>query len=386
MIKFILSKIQNFLYFYLSKLKTKNKNKILFICSYAQLGSVMKELKKDKKNIIIRGFTSVGLSLFKKDVDYFITFKNSDNFIKKIIKDVNVVVSTHDVLPFENKIFKIANELKIPSLVVQHGINESDTFIPKISTKMAVWGEITKKWRMKNGENEKKLVITGAPQFDQYYYIKKSKEDVLKDISFLKTPKKIILYTPHPFVINPTGETGTGYKYEDILNLDDQKKLLEILFYVTKRLNLFLIIKLHPSNDLNLKEIESLFSNLNYKDYFIFEHKTGLLTDLILISDIVISHSSTTLIEGMILKKPVITIGFENKEGALIYSKKGGAFNVHNEKELEEKIRLILNNKILRDKIILKNDFFVEKYCYKIDGKSSFRVAKLITDLVDYYK
>src|SRR3989344_1802926 len=375
MIKKIISKIQNFMFEVGSKKFKETQNKILFIGSYQQLGSIMRELKNDKNNIIIRGSNFIGRSLFRKDVDYYVTAKNSEEDINNLMKNINVVVTTNDTVPFENNVVKTANKMGIPSIVIQHGaLGEDESFKKSITTKVAVWGEITKKWMTGLGEDENKLVITGSPRYDEYITKKpKEREKVLKKFD-IPLSKKIILYAPHQFNVKLTVESTQ-------LTLEENKETLNKLFNATKELGLFLIVKLHPSNQISIEEIYRLIPDIGYKDYCIVEHGQEDLFNLIGACDIFTTFTSTTALEAMLLKKPIVTMNFFNKVDAMHYSTYGCAIQSTDDETLKKAINDILEKEEVRIKLEEMSDEFIRNYCYKIDGLSSKRAAEVIISM-----
>jgi len=377
MIKKITAKIQNFMYDIGSKKFKETQNKILFIGSYHQLGSIMKELKKNKNNIIIRCSTFIGRSLFRKDVDYFITSTGFDEDIKRILKKIDIIVVTNDTVPFENKVIKIANDMNIPSLMIQHGaLGEVESFEPSITTKVAVWGELTKQWMINLRESQDKLIITGSPRYDEYITKKsEKKEKILKKFK-ISSSKKILLYPTHPFNMDISLSPSTR------LSIEENKEILDKLFNVAKELSLFLVIKLHPTNEITIDEIYKLIPDIGYKDYIIIKHGQENLFNLINICDVFVTYTSTTALESMLLKKPIITVNFANKKDPMQYSRYGCAIQANDEETLKKALKEIINNKEVKDKLLNMGNKFIEKYCYKIDGLSSNRTAKLIMDMI----
>jgi len=61
----------------------------------------------------------------------------------------------------------VANQLGIPSLVVQHGATLGDFgYVPLYATRFAAWGEISKQWLIARGVSPERIVITGSPRLD----------------------------------------------------------------------------------------------------------------------------------------------------------------------------------------------------------------------------
>jgi glycosyltransferase involved in cell wall biosynthesis len=379
-IKKILAKYQNFMYDLGSKKFDNSKNKILLIGSYQKFSSIIKELKKNRNNIIIRGSNIIGRSLFRKDVDYYITFKDLDEYIKNRLRKIDVVVVTNDIIPFERKVIKIARELGIKSLIIQHGYpNNLQIFqsIPIFADRIAVWGELTKDFLIKGGAEEEKIILTGSPQFDKYVIRKPGdKRKIFRKYNLPLSIKNIILFTAQPF------RHKDKFDY-DRLTLDEQKEIFKNIFKISDEMDLFLIVKLHPSNELSYPKILDFISANNHKNCVVFSHEQCELFDLIDICDISITHNSTTAVESMILKKPVITVNFSNKKDAINYAQYGCAINVTTKDMLKETINSVLNNRLLRDKLMINADRFLKYSFYKLDGLSSKRVANLIMNIIN---
>jgi len=379
MIKKIIGKIQNLMYEFSSKNFKSTQNKILMIGSYQKFGNLIRELKKDRKNMIIRGSTFLGRSLFRKDVDYYITFEDSEECIRKKINNFDIIITTNDISSFERKVINISNNFGIPSIIVQHGYPANIGIfqsIPILATKMAAWGKFTKDLLVEKGAEEEKIILTGSPQFDEYITRKKDKkEKILKKYNISLSTKKIILFTAQPF----------RYKVDenyDRLSLEEQKQIFDNLFDVTKELNLFLIIKLHPTNELSFEEISEFIPVKKYENNLILKHGQGDLFDIISICDISITYNSSTAIESMLLDKPVITVNFSNKKDTINYAQYECVIPVYDKNMLRDAIINLLNSDILKEKLRIKADRFLKNSFYKLDGLSSKRVADLIVDTI----
>src|SRR3989344_5841896 len=379
MIKKIVGNIQNFMYNISSKSLGKEKNKILMIGSYQKFGSIISELKKNENNVIIRGSTTVGRSLFRKDVNYYITFTNSEDYIRKKMRYIDVVVVTNDIMPFERNVIKIANEMRIKSLIVQHGYPTNLPIfqsIPILADKIALWGKLTEDFLINNGAEKEKIVITGSPQFDDYITRKPNKKEKILNKYNIPNSKNIILFTAQPFRYN----VGVGH---DRLTLNEQKEIFYNLFEVAKELSFFLIIKLHPSNEMSYEDIINFISAKQCSDYLVLRHEHGDLYDLINICDVSITYNSTTAIESMLLKKPVITVNFSGRKDSINYAQYDCAINVTTKDMLKKTINNLLNDKLVRDKLIIEANKFLKYSFYNLDGLSSQRVANLIISMID---
>ncbi len=272
--------IQNFIYKINSKKFKSSQNKILIAGGYNQFNYLIKKLKKNKNNVIIKGSIYPGRSLFRKNINYCIRFKENKQDIKEKIKNVDLIVVTNDVVPFEKMLISVAEEYGIPTLSIQHGMFSGEDYLykPIKTTKMAIWGEITKKWLLKNKEDENKIEVVGAPMLDKYVIRKVDKKEVRKSLN-ISINKKVLLFASQPSLDNFSKILGTKGLTPNKNTLLEEKKTIRRLLDVTNALDYFLIIKLHPLGKPDTKELEKYIKNYEFKNYIII--KRGNIQDLI---------------------------------------------------------------------------------------------------------
>jgi len=380
----IVSAIENFKYKLNSKKFTRSKNKILLVGAYNQFLYLIQELKKNPENIVIKGSIYPGRSIFRKDVDYFIRFRENEMDIKNKIKNIDLIVVTNTVVPFEKMLIKVAKELGIPTLFVQHGMLSGEDYIyrPINTTKIAVWGDITKNWLIKNGEDKDKIIIVGAPMLDKYITNKVNSEDVKKRFH-IPSNKKVILFTAQPSL-----DFSKVYGIKGITpnknTLEEEKETIRRLLKVTNKIGCFAIIKLHPIGAPDENEVLDYIKNDNFKDYLIFKKES--IQDLISASDIVLTHHSTTGLEAFYSKKFMICLNFYNKFEPIGYAKHGCAIEATTEESLIRSINDIFYDKNVQKKLMSNSKKFIKLYSYKDDGKSSSRLAELILHMINKSK
>ena len=279
--------------------------------------------------------------------------------IKIVIKkeEINIIVMGSDVHRFGKTIAFVGNKLEIKSLVLQHGVAGRLGFVPVTSTKIAVWGESTKKFLLQNNVNEEKIVITGASKFDIIKNKEYDKEEVYKQFN-LDKDKKIILFGTQTV---PEKEE----MFKAVINsLQDEQ----------------LIIKLHPKDDVDF--YNSRLNNIKNKVVVVKDYD---IYNFLNIADLTISRaSSTVVIESMLFNVPVITLNLANIKGSnemIDYNDYGCVIDVKEEKELKNAINDVFNNKKIKEKLEKNMEKFIKDYAYKIDGKSTERVINLIDEI-----
>ena len=372
--------LQNIIYKIDSKKFNTNKNKILIVGGYNQFNYLIQDLKKNKNNIVIKGSVYPGRSLFREDIDYCIRFKENEQNIREKIKYVNLIVVTNDVVPFERMLIKLAHELGILTLSVQHGMFSGEDYLYRSikTTKMAVWGYITKQWLLKNGENKNKIVIVGSPMLDKYVTRKVNQHETRKRLK-ISSNKKVLLFTAQPS-LDLSKVWGIKGLTPNKNSLEEEKETIKRFLQVSNELGCFAIIKLHPLGAPDVYEVKEYIKNSDFKNYIIC--KSENIQDLISISDIVFTHHSTTGLEAFYLKKFMICINFYNKYEPIGYAKHGCALEANDEESLKKAINDTLYNKTAREKLRKNSEKFIKLYSYKDDGKSSTRLANLILDMI----
>ena len=94
-----------------------------------------------------------------------------------------------------------------------------------------------------------------------------------------------------------------------------------------------------------------------------------------------ITISSTTGLEALIMKKPLITVNFSGKPDAMPYAESGAAIGVYKPEDVRPAIKSVLENKDVREKLAKKAKLFIYEQCYKMDGKASERIVDLIKEI-----
>jgi len=263
----------------------------------------------------------------------------------------------------------IGQEKNIPVVNMDHGLQFD---APRISdllfTKMAVSGSFNKDVFIKNGAKEKQLEITGMPIHDSIYNILSESVniDLLKELGLDPQNRNILLLT-HP---------DTRFGSEQI-----RKKILRCMFQSIKKLSkVNLIIKPHPNETDGLAQSEadnSLLKNVAVTD------NLDYLYDLIHLCDVAVTtFNSTSSIETVLFDKPVLIINFTGNFNTIECAREGVAIEIEETEKVYESLDALLHNQDLLSSLHNNRKYFIEKYAYKLDGKSTSRVSDLVESLI----
>jgi len=212
------------------------------------------------------------------------------------------------------------------------------------------------------------VVVTGQPRYDILYHADKiyDKEKFIKKYK-INPDHKIILWTTQCHGLSEE-ENIKNFKavFETMRNLKD----------VT------LVIKQHPGEGRRYTKMIGKYLN-KYKLNAVVMPKDSDTYEQIFVCDLMMTRHSTTAMEAVALNKPVIILNLSGEPDPVEYVKEGVALGVYKEEDLKPTIEKLLKD----DSELAKNrKRYIEKYLYKIDGKATERVVKLIGEMIEESK
>jgi len=277
------------------------------------------------------------------------------------VEKPRLLVVMNEINPIGNIAVHIAKQKDIKTLCIQHGaMADILGFTPVSSDKIAVWGNSSRKALINKAVPKEKIIITGAPQFDNLRkFNTKITENIAREIG-LKLSKKYILFTT-----------------QNIPLIEETVKHLCIS--VKSIPGLQLVIKTHPAE----------YSTKDYEKIIKESGVHGILTKKYLYSLIagcsaMITVSSTTGLETLIMGKSLITINLSGKPDKMPYAESGAAIGVYKAEGIAPAIKSILENQDVRKELSRKAKIFVYDQCYKMDGKASERIVNLIKEMTSH--
>jgi len=231
-----------------------------------------------------------------------------------------------------------------------------------IADLMVLPGEKFKKIYMKyRTPTSEKYLITGQPLYDKVTKVQFKKQETLQKLKIRF--EKVILFASQP--VHQAKTVG--------FTLDMKKDALNGLLNLAKELpDVGLIVKLHPIRD-DKKLIHQVFSKARNVTII---GKADIL-ELINASDIVVTIWSTTAVESLLFKKPVIILNFWPGFTLPTDYVECGAFLVAK----DAKTLASLAKDVLDGTASFPNEQAVSQYLqqlsYKVDGHSADRIAAL---------
>jgi CDP-glycerol glycerophosphotransferase (TagB/SpsB family) len=141
-----------------------------------------------------------------------------------------------------------------------------------------------------------------------------------------------------------------------------------------------LIIKTHPNETDGLAQSEA--DNSLLKNVAVIDN-LDYLYDLIHLCNVAVTtFNSTSSIETVLFDKPVLIINFTGNINSIECAREGVAIEIEETEKVYESLDALLHNQDLLSSLHYNRNFFIEKYAYKLDGKSTSRVSDLVESLI----
>ena len=259
----------------------------------------------------------------------------------------------------EQIVIGLGQKMKKRIFLLQHGLytdsinslsqNEFSGVVPRNSDNFLVWGDIIKKYSEDNGISETEVKVIGSPSYDSILDERIRKEE---------RGKYILIAT-----------TSTSNKIGDFL-INNREKFEKIILSICKILQnerKEIIIKIHPFEE--ERYVTELVKKLNSKIKII---KKGDIVPLIKSCDIFVAlDMSTTILEALLLKKPVISVNTGNipsHDGSSIFE--SDSCDRVKIDDFEEAIQRVLHDNDYRLDLIRRGTAYLDKYVSN-QGKAS---------------
>ncbi len=297
-------------------------------------------------------------------------------FSTKLLNSFNFksIITLNTMGETEKTILSINNK-KIPSVLLEHGASD---YLPEISRhdvtsgyrnfddKIAVWSKFQKDYLINTRKiPQDQIFVTGSPRHDSFF---------TKNIPKNSNKKSILITIPAIPEMNFLSDTNSFIKLENLL-----KKIFSI---TTTLQNTSVIVKLHPVQDENNAYVKKLIQSLEPNILIL---QAGSIKEIISSCDLMINihvelMPSTVLLEGLILKKPIIDVVMPNEILEFQYVKDNAVLSITDYSNLETMINELLDNKNISEKFIENGNVHVKKFLSN-PGNASKSLADVINSI-----
>lgn len=285
--------------------------------------------------------------------------------LTKLIYDHPIgIFLDHSELVYPGSILSLLGRLYgIPFINVQNHLTNDASIIPSRATHYCVWGSHMTQWLNKRGISKSNIYEIGSLRLaNNERFIHKNRDDLLRSLEISEN-KFIIAFT-------------TQCYFDSINHL-----IMEWMKKATEQLPLLVIINPHPSDRLSYERYISEGIRLTPSGYH--------LQEILQASDLIATISSTTALEGALLKKGMVILQPElpydyhlNYNGyyQIMADGKGG-ISVHNVEELILELKKLMSDSRYYEENAEKGQHILHEMLTLGETKPQERLKNLLDEL-----
>ncbi|MCX6772872.1 MAG: CDP-glycerol glycerophosphotransferase family protein [Candidatus Micrarchaeota archaeon] len=255
-------------------------------------------------------------------------------------------------------LFKLKRKISGEKAGHQLDVNEMGIY----ATDISAWGDYSRRIFEKRGISNKAIHITGCPNFDLLPKVEQKAQG----------SKKVLLYATSDM---------PGAR---LWSWEETAQAAENLAAAVSQIGgVELIIRPHPSE--SLKPYEALPKKYPCVKLQLPGTSATNIYGAIQSADAVLTEVSTVAFESILLGKPVGIINFTGREASknypAAYVDSGAAIKIASKQSCKDQLEALLGSVALAKKLEEGRKYFIADQVYRLDGKSSKRVADLMVNL-----
>ncbi|WP_243311628.1 UDP-N-acetylglucosamine 2-epimerase [Fundidesulfovibrio agrisoli] len=297
-------------------------------------------------------------SIYEKFAHYMASFEFAFASVKNIAaQGVRKVVAVNEGDTSSSFLLNAASHFDLDSIGVSpilYSDHPASRFFP--AKKHLVYGSQLADLMVKSGIEADSIIPVGSVHYDQAYGRDKS-----VDVAY--TQRIIPEWDGRPLIVVATENRSN--------QLTEIRPTLEALRH---RTDLFVVIKLHPGDPIDL--FESLLADLGNPGHFKLIEKCDVLA-VIHASSLLITMSSNLVIEAAVMGNISLSYNYSSSIPIFDFVAEGLCLGARSPDECISKIDMLVSDTPMRRDAfaMLKN---VEKFCTAVDGASADRILKHI--------
>jgi CDP-glycerol glycerophosphotransferase (TagB/SpsB family) len=256
---------------------------------------------------------------------------------------------------------ELGRQAHIPSVTIQAAVISSHPrYDTVVADRVAVIGDSSRRLWEEKGVPTEKLVVTGAPRFDDKYRLDPRAVERVRAFLGVPLAKPIITFATQP--LSPT-----------II----EQNVIHVVRAADQFPDHQLVFKVHP------RESPARYSELLAK---LRAHKVITvqkidLNALLQASALVVTGFSTTALEAMIFERPVLIINLTGEPDPVDYVNSGAALGAYAPEDVVIQMERLLTDAHVREALAHARRKYVIDQLYRTDGHAAQRVAELIQQM-----
>jgi len=269
----------------------------------------------------------------------------------------DIIILKGDGPPPTRTFTTIAREQGVPTLMIQHGRQDSSRKFISITDHVATWGEYSAEFFRGQGYPEEFITVTGAPHLDHLTSLK-GEPSSLRDTLNIPSSDSVITVVSQP------------------VQHADRRDLIEAAINaVSDLVGTTLVLRPHPREDVSLHETMSASTQAN-----IVVADTVEILDLIRMSDLLIGIRSTALFEASLMNVPAFPVEFLTEKPDEFY--KANFRTIIDREELKAVVERTLENSDYRNEVLSKQPHLGRQFAHNEDGRGTQRIVDLVEKIL----
>lgn len=318
--------------------------------------------------------------LFPKFLYYFmVEFPLLTDYLdgaSRLFKQGKLLVTSATADNVSQTIAMSAKSENVTVLELQHGVlpGDDDDVIFRTNDFFAVWGKSARE-TISDTRNPDKIPVTGYPHFDHYWYphpIIIHRQAIREKLKVSSSTKVLLILSVFPLGITRIYPNYSPYQFMEMIFkiLTPAKSEWKVIF------------RPHPS--VPSPWVSDLAKNSGIN--FCYDQQKLKLKDAITASDVIIANPSTTVIEAMFQKKPILLCDFPSEGEAYSYSSwpmvAADAVELFITKsQLNKLISKSIYDQNFLTEMAIRQELFLKSYCSAFSKPATSRVVSLINRL-----
>jgi hypothetical protein len=291
---------------------------------------------------------------------------------------LDLFITTSDVNPVFRAMMRVLQRRGRNALVLLHGLDyftpeASRMFgrflIPPTADIIATWGDASRDWFISQGAAPETVVTASCSDFDDYPAIRRHSPAAVRRYLGIPRDKKVVLY------VLDHGNRGSRYPYIGSTRDEILHNLKDVIEELSAHPELFLVVRPHPGDN-HPEEIHRLIRDTG--NGRVRYSRLPLIYQLQAM-DIMLTHTSSTAVEAMILGKNAVIFNPTGRPEVMAYLQDGAALKVAKKEKLAPAIIEALSPGPLRDGLTARREQFVRRSAGPLDGRATRNIAGLIT-------
>ncbi len=250
------------------------------------------------------------------------------NAIDKINPDLFLAIEVNFIL---RNAVRYCREKKIRTIIVQHGTPNKyslHAFVPFEGDLFLAWGDFSKDFLVQHNMPPEKVILTGGVPFDRTSTLTGGK-DLIADALGIDPTKRWLLFTTQP-----SGPGGIPTPEEIRIGI------WGVASSVSHYDDVILIFQAHPSQD--IASITEILKETSSNNYIVSQYSD---TEALIHSAFaMITFFSTTAIDAVLLRKPLMLINLSDDKDFYPFESMGVALVTHHMNDIDVMVQRLLNS------------------------------------------